>query len=495
MKVSDFYKNTFILVLSNIITGTLNFIFSIILSRQIGPKGMGIYQLVMPLYTMFLFITGGGITIAVSKVAAEKKAKRKLNELYKTVNTIILFEIFWSIIITAILLSLSKQFSLFILKDSRTYYSILAFTPALIIVSISSVYKGAFYGIQRMIEPALIDIVEKIIRILVMFPLINFFKSKSLELSCASAMLALSAGEFTSLLLFYIFYQNYKLKNKSFDKAENSIQLLVDTLKLSLPLAINGISSTIFSMFIAILIPKRLMVAGFSYEDAISMFGKLSGMALNVIFYPAVILNSLSIVLIPSISEFLVLKNFAAVKRRIKKTIEIALILSLSTFIILNSIPDKISLLFYKDISIAPLIKTLSYGLAIIYVEMISFSILNALGRQTQIMINSLILSIIDIVIIYIFIAVPRLNIYGYAINFIVSATVGIILNFIYINLSVKLNFEIKRDILVHLLTFSVCLFLSWILLKSGITPITYIFSIYIVYLIIFKTFYKFLSI
>ncbi|MCX7904272.1 MAG: stage V sporulation protein B, partial [Caloramator sp.] len=413
MKLSDFYKNTFILVLSNIITGTLTFVFSIILSRQIGPKGMGIYQLVMPLYTMFLFITGGGITVAVSKVAAEKKAKRKLNELYKTVNVIIFFEIIWSIFITSILVSLANQFSLFILKDSRTYYSILAFAPALIIVSISSVYKGAFYGIQRMLEPSLIDIIEKIIRIVVMFPLINIFKNKSLELSCASAMLALSAGELTSLLLFYLFYHKFKSKNKSYDKTENSLQLLIDTLKLSLPLAINGISSTIFSILIAILIPKRLMVAGFSYEDAISMFGKLSGMALNIIFYPAVILNSLSIVLIPSISEFLVLKNYASVKRRIKKSIDIALILSLSTFIILNSIPDKVSILFYKDDSIAPLIKTLSYGLPLIYVEMISFSILNALGKQTQVMINSLILSIIDILMIYIFIALPSLNIYG----------------------------------------------------------------------------------
>jgi stage V sporulation protein B len=72
IKSSSFIK-TLILTISNVITGTLTFAFSMILSRKIGPEGMGLYQLVMPVYSMFLCITGGGITISVSKIAAEKK--------------------------------------------------------------------------------------------------------------------------------------------------------------------------------------------------------------------------------------------------------------------------------------------------------------------------------------------------------------------------------------------------------------------------------------
>ncbi|SEG13144.1 stage V sporulation protein B [Caloramator fervidus] len=483
MKTSDFYKKTIILVLSNIITGTLNFIFSIILSRQIGAKGVGIYQLVMPLYNMFLFITGGGITVSISKIASEKKAKGKLNELYKTVKIVSLFELFWSIVITSLVIIFAKSFSNLILKDSTAYYSILAFTPALVIVSISSIYKGVYYGLQKVLEPAFIDIIEKIIRIIVMFPLVKVLKNISLELSCASAMLALSCGELSSLILFWACYKIYKTKNKSFDKPDSPLQLLYDTLKLSIPLAFNGIFSTIFSMLNSVLIPNRLQAAGFSYEDALSMFGKLSGMALNIVFYPTVILNSISIILIPSISEFLVLKNYSAVKRRIYKSIEIALILALSSFIILNNIPDKISILFYKEPSIAKLIKTLSYGLPLVYVEMISFSILNALGKQKQVMINSLMLSIIDLTIIYFFMSIPKINIYAYCINFIISAIVGLMINFIAINSSLNLNFEIKKDIIKHLLIFLTCLLVSKILNKIIVNPLIFILAIYSIYI------------
>lgn len=73
MKRSKFFANTAILTSSNVITGTLTFIYSILLSKKIGSEGMGLYQLVMPLYNLFLFVTGGGITMSMSKIAAEKK--------------------------------------------------------------------------------------------------------------------------------------------------------------------------------------------------------------------------------------------------------------------------------------------------------------------------------------------------------------------------------------------------------------------------------------
>ncbi|HBX48891.1 MAG TPA: stage V sporulation protein B, partial [Clostridiaceae bacterium] len=85
MKKDSFFIKTLVLTVSNIVTGILTFSYSIILSKEIGSQGMGLYQLIMPIYSMLLFISGGGITTTLSKISAEKKARGKMKELYETI--------------------------------------------------------------------------------------------------------------------------------------------------------------------------------------------------------------------------------------------------------------------------------------------------------------------------------------------------------------------------------------------------------------------------
>lgn len=52
MEKDTFVKDTVILTFSNLLTGILGFIFSIILSKKLGAEGMGLYGLVMPIYNL-----------------------------------------------------------------------------------------------------------------------------------------------------------------------------------------------------------------------------------------------------------------------------------------------------------------------------------------------------------------------------------------------------------------------------------------------------------
>lgn len=232
-----------------------------------------------------------------------------MNELYKTVNALFIMEIIWSVFSTSLIAISAGFISSHFLSDERTTLSILAFCPALIIISMSSILKGTYYGIQKVVMPAIIDVVEKIVRISMMIFLVTMTQYASLKITTASAVASLSFGEFSSLILFSVSYHIYKKKHPSYDKCENSLQLLFDVLKLSFPLAINGILSTLFSAVTTVIIPNRLSVSGISYDNAVSMLGKLEGMAMNIAFYPMVIVQSLNILMIPTISEAVTFKK------------------------------------------------------------------------------------------------------------------------------------------------------------------------------------------
>ncbi|MEI3523915.1 MAG: oligosaccharide flippase family protein [Anaerotignum sp.] len=51
-------------------TKCMGFFYRIFMSNYIGAEGMGLYQLILPLYTLAWSITAGGFTITVSRLTA-----------------------------------------------------------------------------------------------------------------------------------------------------------------------------------------------------------------------------------------------------------------------------------------------------------------------------------------------------------------------------------------------------------------------------------------
>lgn len=468
-------------MVSNIISGTLIFVFSIILSREIGAKGMGLYQLVIPLYTMLIFVTGGGISVTMSRIAAEKKATGRLKELYRTVRVICIIEVAWSILVTGVIMLSANFIAMKFLSDSRTYYSILAFCPALIMTSISSTYRGTYYGIQRVIEPGIIDIIEKIIKIILVCPMVIVAGRVSMELATGAAMLALSCGEFISFLLFFTSFKHYKRNNPAQGICDNDYQLIFNVIKIALPISIEGIVSAIFSTIIAILIPKRLQSAGISYEEALGLLGKLQGMAINIAFFPMLITTAFNMMLVPSITETVKVRNNKILNHRINSAIKLGAVTSFLTAAIILGSPQKIGNYFYKDEMVGKILYYIAPVLPLVYIEYVSYAILNGLGEQTKLLINSIVVQTIDVILLYIFVGISVLNINGYALNMGISSSIGIYLNYKLIIKTSGFKIDWVYAIIVPMLCGTITYVISSnLIFKLFNVPITIIVSIII---------------
>ena len=430
MKKLSFMKNTIVLVISNLLTGSLSFIFSIILSKELGAQGVGLFQMIMPIYVLFICLTCGGVITALSKIIAELNSKKNTRELYKSISVSIVFFSFWTIFVSLFIILFASFLSVYVVKDSRTYISILIFVPALLFVTISSALKGYFYGLQNTTFPAVIDIVEKAIRIIILIALLNLLKDYELKYKVSAAVAAMTIGEFVSLILLYIFYKKSYLSVKTFvGTPDNVFQIVANVLTISLPLCINGFLSTALGAFIAVMIPRRLQSAGFTAETSLALYGKISGMSLNIIMFPAIIIGAISIVLVPAISEASTGRNKSTATRKIYYAIKVTTAIAAMSAGLFFSLPHELGKLFYNRTDLGNIIFSLSFGVLFIYVEFTLFGILNGLGKQGILLRNTMIMSAIDIVSLYILLGIPEINIYGYAINFVISPLVGCILN------------------------------------------------------------------
>ena len=55
---------------------SLGFLYRIVLSRLIGAEGVGLYQVALSLFAVFLTIGTGGIPVTVSRFISKAKAER-----------------------------------------------------------------------------------------------------------------------------------------------------------------------------------------------------------------------------------------------------------------------------------------------------------------------------------------------------------------------------------------------------------------------------------
>ena len=122
MSSDRFYKNSAILTFSNFITGFIGFAFSIVLSKKLGAEGLGLYGLIMPVYSLLVCLTADGLITAVSKVCAVYNSKKDYRNLHRTVKTIVCFMGLWSIAVAALVFINASNISIFL--NAIIYYAL-----------------------------------------------------------------------------------------------------------------------------------------------------------------------------------------------------------------------------------------------------------------------------------------------------------------------------------------------------------------------------------
>lgn len=470
LEKNNFYKKSFILSSSNILTGVLGFVFSIILSKELGSEALGLYGLLMPIYNLFICLMCGGILASISRITAVYFDNKYFNKVNLTMKTSMVFTLIWSLIIAIIVYTLAPIIAQFIIKDNRIITSIKIICPAMIFISISNILKGYFYGTSQINVPSIIDILEKSMRIIVLIFVIKVFKFQTVESTVTAAYISICLGEFLSYIFLYAYYK--KINSKYIDNRPANISkrsLLFDMLKIAFPLCINGLITTFLATVTTLIIPRRLLKAGFDYSQALSLMGKFNGMALNIVLFPIIIISSISTLLIPDLSKSMNKNNIKTAEKRIREVIKIAFILGLATLVICFVIPDELSYMFFKRNDLGNYIWFASLITPMFFISLTTYSILNGLGKQNKILRNSLICSFIEISLIYFLAGFSKINIYSYAIAIFVDSCLSVILNLREIKKTIKIQTEIPKYIIYILL--SILMILVLYLIKSYIPP------------------------
>ena len=399
MRKKSIIKGAVILTSANLITRIMGFFYRIYMSDTIGSEGIGLYQLVMPIYLLSWSITSSGFSTTVSRLTAAENAKKK----YGNITRIVVVSVFLCMavsIITSLAMFFGADFiAEQIIKDYRTALSLKILAFAIPFMAIGSCVRGYFLGIQRQSVPALSQIIEQTVRIVVIVVLAPMFAEKGLEYACAAAITGVLLGEAVSCIFTVISYNGLR-KDAAYSRNISAAKCIVLVLSMSIPLAATRISSSLLSTFENILIPQKLQAFGETGEAAMSIYGNLTGMAIPLMQLPSALLIAVSTALSPNITEASAIGNKKRISDMISVSIMFTAIIGIGAACLFAVFPHELSVAVYDRYELGELLIKLVPACPLLYLNIILSGILNGLGQHVFIFRNNIISSVINIIFI-----------------------------------------------------------------------------------------------
>lgn len=413
---------TVILTLTGLVSRFIGFFYRIFLSNVFGAEGMGIYQLISPVLALSFSLTVSGIQTAISKYVASETNTRDYKSSFRTL---------WAGFLLAMALSFACTFYIYLGADhiARVFLMEERTAPLLRIIALSipmatvhSCINGYFYGIRKTAIPAFSQLAEQICRVGSVYLIYFVCKRHGLTPTISFAVVGLVIGESASMIVSVVAilarahqifpYRPHQAAQPLFATVDIYRRICGQLLQLAVPLSANRLVLNLLQSVEAIYIPNRLMAYGLTNADALSVYGVLTGMSLPLILFPSAITNSISVLLLPIVSEADASGDHAAVRRAILTSIRCCLLLGFgctAMFLVCGRPAGR--LLFHSELA-GSFILTLSFICPFMYIASTLNSILNGLGKTIQTFLFSVVSLLLRL--LFVFIAIPVFGIKGY---------------------------------------------------------------------------------
>lgn len=428
MKKNLFIKSTLILILSGFLTKMLGFIIKVVYTRIIGEYGISLFTIATPTYSLLLTISTLAIPISISKLVSENKG-RSIRIL--TSATFLILSINFLLIL---IIFLTKDFiATNLLKEPLASPILMAFALTLPFVSISAVLKGYFAGKQNMVPHATSNILEQIVRLIIIVTILPILMKKSVMYAVLGLILLTILSEISSIIVFLFFlpkHINYKtnlLPSKKHTK---------DILNISLPTVSSRIIGNIGYFLEPIILTNLLLFSDYTNAYILREYGAYNAYSLALLTMPGFFIAAISTSLLPEISKFHGERNSSMVKRRIKQSLLFALLIGTFFSFIIFTFRDKLLFTLYNTTNGSDYIKVLAPFFVLFYLEGVLTSALQALGHA-KITMNITLWGVILKLLVMAILSLCHIGIYSLVIAEIINILFVVLINFKYLKIYV----------------------------------------------------------
>ena len=363
MYKNSFVKGAVITTIGIVITKLLGILYVIPFHAIIGEKGGALYGYAYTIYLIFMSLSSAGIPLAMSKVISEYQTLGYLNAKKRAFNLGRKIALLMGLLCFVILSLFAPYIAKFVLGDltggntiEDVTFVIRIISTAILVVPVLSVYRGFFEGHRIMTPPSISQIIEQIVRIVVIvlgsYLVINVFKL-NLSSAVGLAVFGATAGALSS----YIYLAIKRLKNKKkFNTVPDKVNepiisdkvILKKIIIYAIPFIMIDIFKSMYSYVDMVTVVKGLVKhAQYTTSTAESIMSMLStwGAKFNMILLS--VSTGVIVSLIPSLTKSIVEKDNDEIENKINQALSMILYLMIPMTVGISFLARPIWNLFY----------------------------------------------------------------------------------------------------------------------------------------------------
>lgn len=415
----NIYRSAALVTVFSTVEKALSFFYRIVLSRIIGAEGLGIYQICLSVFAVFLTAASSGIPVTVSRLMAKNGAKNDIKGKNAAVTAGVVATLMFTVPM-AIILFFGRNLLGFLFTDDRCMNVFILLLPGLILTSIYAVMRGSFWGNKQFLPYSIIELLEDAVMVVLGCVLV-YGVTDPVAGAERAAIAVLVSYVFSFIVSLFWYFK----KGGRFSNPKRQLKPLFSS---SMPITAMRTSTSVLNSAVAILLPVLLMNAyGLTNSEAISLYGVAIGMSVPILFIPSALIGSISVVVAPELAENYYKNKTALIKFDIEKSVKAAIFIATLIIPVLFVLGDEIGTVLYSNEMSGEIIQNCAFILLPMCLAMITTTVLNSMNCEKKTLLYYIIGAILMIVSI---VALTRfVGVYSYMIGLAASFIISSVFN------------------------------------------------------------------
>ena len=443
IKKQTFLQGTAVLAMATVLVKLMGFLFKVPLNNIIGEDGFGYFNTAYDVYNVLLMISTTGLPVAMSRMISQAQTLGNHAQIKRIYRTSLYVFLTIGMVGSLGMLFFCHQLSVMVTTNENSWAAIAALAPCVLLICLVSAYRGFFQGQSNMTPTSVSQIFEAVTRLVVGLGLAWLVMKLTgdaavrvqgivlasgetaqdygdITLAAGGAILGVTLGSLISVVyLHHKFRQSNQILSLGGGTAKSTRSTMKELLSIAVPITLGSAGLQIINLFDTMIYMRRLTGALQWTEKMADSAKGVYNFCQTVFALPCSFIPTITIAVIPAITASLTRKDLAEAKATSESSVRtmalIAMPCAAGLFVMAEPVIRLLCSTYTEDrIQLAATMLAI-LGLTVIFNSLVLLlnAIMQAHGDVVTPVVNMLIGGIIKIIVNYILVGQPNLNIVG----------------------------------------------------------------------------------